>query len=197
MRHHCGPALKAGRLLTPSYENVEQAWAKACGEHSRLVCALQWLYNDPAISTVQFEFAGPEQAQEYIDAALECRPEALDSFDLLWDNKVREAYYANRMFKCTTCRCCMPCPAGVDAPRIIELYHESMMSRKTRSPSCTISWRDTAGRPVSSVAPVKRTVPSTTPLWNCWRGQPSAFHEGAGQCSGLTGKAGGKDRMQT
>ena len=126
--------LKAGRLLTPSYENVEQAWAKACGEHSRLVCALQWLYNDPAISTVQFEFAGPEQAQEYIAEALECRPEALDSFDLLWDNKVREAYYANRMFKCTTCRCCMPCPAGVDAPRIIELYHESMMFREDTIP---------------------------------------------------------------
>lgn len=119
--------LKAGRLLLPAKKNAELAWSMACSGQSRLECALQWLYNSAVISSAQFEFMSPAQAEEYIGVAVECDEEALDAFALLWDNKVREAYYADRYFKCTSCRCCMPCPEGIDAPRIIELYNDSLM----------------------------------------------------------------------
>ena len=119
--------LKAGRILLPAQENVEQAWRKACSGKSRLECALQWLYNSAAISSAQFNVTSPEQLEEYICAAVKCGEGELDAFDLLWDSKVRESYYSNRYFKCTSCGCCMPCPSGIDAPRIIELYNDSLM----------------------------------------------------------------------
>lgn len=118
---------KSGRLLLSSSSRVEAAWDQARGDGGKLKCMLDWLYNEPMISTAQLEAENAEAVEEFVKTALTCSPGALDSFDLLWDNRVREAYYAERMFKCTSCRCCMPCPLGIDAPRIIELYHDSLM----------------------------------------------------------------------
>lgn len=119
--------LKSGRLLSPASADVEDAWRRAQGTGSRLECALRWLYNEPGIASAFFDASSPERVEEYISAAASCSAGMLDPFELLWDNKVREAYYAERMFRCTSCRCCMPCLLGIDAPRIIELFNDGLM----------------------------------------------------------------------
>jgi predicted aldo/keto reductase-like oxidoreductase len=40
---------------------------------------------------------------------------------------VRDAYRSLRPVPCTTCRACLPCPRGIDAPRIFELYNDAAM----------------------------------------------------------------------
>ncbi len=40
---------------------------------------------------------------------------------------MREAYLALGPIPCTDCKYCLPCPNGVEIPRIFELYNESKM----------------------------------------------------------------------
>ncbi len=64
-------------------------------------------------------------------------------------SQVREAYRKRRPIPCPSCRACMPCPQGIDVPRIFELYNDAIMyndvktarslycGEKHRADSCT------------------------------------------------------------
>ncbi|MDR0817783.1 MAG: hypothetical protein LBN35_04005 [Clostridiales Family XIII bacterium] len=42
-------------------------------------------------------------------------------------NRIRDAYRALRPVYCTACRCCKPCPNGVDFVRLFEIYNDAVM----------------------------------------------------------------------
>ncbi|MGD9117272.1 MAG: 4Fe-4S dicluster domain-containing protein [Dehalococcoidia bacterium] len=41
--------------------------------------------------------------------------------------RVRDAYRQLRPIPCTACRGCMPCPQGIDVPRLFELYNDAVI----------------------------------------------------------------------
>jgi hypothetical protein len=44
--------------------------------------------------------------------------------------EVREAYQALSLIPCTQCEYCLPCPNGVNIPRILQIYNDSIMYDK-------------------------------------------------------------------
>jgi predicted aldo/keto reductase-like oxidoreductase len=42
-------------------------------------------------------------------------------------SRVRDAYRRLKPIPCTTCYGCMPCPRGIDIPRIFEIYNDAVM----------------------------------------------------------------------
>ena len=42
-------------------------------------------------------------------------------------SRVREAYRTLRPVNCPSCRACMPCPQGIDVPRIFEIYNDAFV----------------------------------------------------------------------
>jgi len=46
---------------------------------------------------------------------------------------IQARYHEKLMVDCTACRYCMPCPQGVNIPRIFSLYNESSMYNRKRA----------------------------------------------------------------
>jgi predicted aldo/keto reductase-like oxidoreductase len=67
------------------------------------------------------------QAKEAIALADTIEADNLSVMDEVMVSNVREIYRKIRPIPCTACRSCMPCPQGIDVPRIFELYLDSIM----------------------------------------------------------------------
>ena len=90
--------------------------------------AFRHLLNYPQVSTILSGMSTMEQLRENImlfslpDAIPDCLSE--EDKDLL--RKVKAAYEAISIIPCTDCQYCMPCPHGVDIPRVFGLYNDAV-----------------------------------------------------------------------
>ena len=68
-----------------------------------------------------------EQVQENVVSAERSGAGTLPEQDLALYGRVREAYDALCPIPCTECKYCLPCPSGVNIPRVFEIYNDLMM----------------------------------------------------------------------
>jgi len=68
-----------------------------------------------------------QQVVENIAYAEHSQPHNLIADELTLIERVRDAYLSLSQVSCTACRYCMPCPNGVDIPRIFDLYNEAII----------------------------------------------------------------------
>jgi predicted aldo/keto reductase-like oxidoreductase len=54
--------------------------------------------------------------------------------------RVRDKYQELCPIPCTKCEYCLPCPSGVNIPRILELYNEAVMYNEYRSARRLYGW---------------------------------------------------------
>lgn len=114
--------LMGGKLAHPS-----QHIADALPDSSRspVEWALDYLWNRPEVSLVLSGMSTPQQVEETVDCA------ARSSVGMLTKEQVEAVEGAGELFQrqslvpCTGCAYCMPCPFGLDIPRIYELYNRT------------------------------------------------------------------------
>jgi predicted aldo/keto reductase-like oxidoreductase len=126
--------LKDGRLLRNIPAPVQSIWDSAPETRTAADRALRWLLNDRHISTVTLDMKSPRQAEEYIAYAESISADALDIPELQRVVRAGKIYDNLREIACPVCRCCMPCPLGIDAPRRGEIYNETLMFGDDRIP---------------------------------------------------------------
>ncbi len=119
--------LKGGRLTQQPPESVARVWAGVSPERTLAEWGLRWVWNHPAVSTVVCDMSTLEQVIQNIALADDAEPASLTVQEQVLVSQVREAYRKLRPVPCTTCRACMPCPQGIDVPRIFELYNDAIM----------------------------------------------------------------------
>jgi predicted aldo/keto reductase-like oxidoreductase len=61
-----------------------------------------------------------------------------DELDLI--ARVRDTYHELSPVPCTQCEYCMPCPSGVNIPRIFAIFNEAIMYNETRSARRAYNW---------------------------------------------------------
>lgn len=122
--------LKGGRLTRRPPEPVARVWAEAPGG-TPASWGLRWAWNDPGVSTVVTGISTIEELEE--DLALADRAEAnsITINEEIFLGRLRDAYRKLRPVPCKACRGCMPCPGGIDAPRIFELFNDAIMYQDT------------------------------------------------------------------
>ena len=129
---------KAGRLLKNIPENVQKIYSGSKLNISPEERCVRWPLSFEEISSAQMsahsELSTVEQVDRYFSYADRFEPAGTDIGEKLDAAKIREAYYASRECLCTICRLCMPCPAGIDAPRIIELINDEKMFTNVEIP---------------------------------------------------------------
>ncbi len=118
--------LKGGRLVRNVPENVSDLW-NAGGGKSLASRALDWVWHHGQVSTAVVDMSSVDEVRENLAAADEAREGCLSIRDEVLISRVRDAYRGRRPVNCDTCRACMPCHNGVDAPRIFELYNDAVM----------------------------------------------------------------------
>ena len=116
---------KTRRLLSEVPEAAQSLWADSKVKRSIAEWCLLWVWNHEQISSVFTSFKDVNEAKQFTEYA--DRQEPLNMFDEITINKVIDVYKKKRVFGCTECRCCMPCPIDMDSPGITALYNDYLM----------------------------------------------------------------------
>jgi predicted aldo/keto reductase-like oxidoreductase len=88
--------------------------------------ALQWLWNKPEVATVLSGMSTMEQVLENLASARGSGIGTLPEAELELVSRLQKAYKGMFPVPCTRCGYCMPCPSGVDIPRVFGLYNEAV-----------------------------------------------------------------------
>ena len=119
--------LRWGRLTREPPELVAKVWENAPQKRSLHEWGLRWVWNHPEVSVVVSDMSTMEQVKENIALAAGAEPNSLSVRDEVVISRVRDAYYELRPVPCTSCRACMPCPIGIDVPRVFEIYNDAVI----------------------------------------------------------------------
>jgi predicted aldo/keto reductase-like oxidoreductase len=123
--------LRGGRLTKQPPESVARLWASAPQKRTPAEWALQWVLNQAEVSSTLSGMSNMDQVIENVAIADRSKPGSLTAEELTLIEQVREAYRKTNAIPCTGCQYCMPCPNGVEIPRIFELYNDAVMYNDT------------------------------------------------------------------
>jgi predicted aldo/keto reductase-like oxidoreductase len=124
--------LRWGRLTKEPPKSVAEVWASLKQKRTLAEWGLRWVWNHPEVSVVVSDMNATEQIVEDVVLADSAEPDSLTVQELVLISKVREAYRKLRPIPCPSCRACMPCPQGIDVPRIFELYNDAIIYNDTK-----------------------------------------------------------------
>lgn len=115
--------LRGGTLTFKIPKQIEEIWNESGIKRTPAEWALRWLWNKPEITTVLSGMNVDEHINENLKTANQGLPNSLTSKELSLFKRVKDLYHQLLEVKCTGCRYCMPCPAGVNIPICFDLYN--------------------------------------------------------------------------
>jgi len=124
--------LRGGRLIDPP-SKIQEIWDEAETIRTPAEWSLQWLWNQPQVSLVLSGMSTLDQVQENLNSAAKSGIGSLPEKDLRLVSHVKETYQDMSLIPCTLCNYCLPCPDGVDIPRILKIYNDGIMYDKVES----------------------------------------------------------------
>ena len=116
--------LRGGQLSKEPPEKAVKLWEKAAVKRTPADWALQWVWNQPEVSTALSGMSTIEHVAENVESAAGSGVGTLTDEESALIGQVREVYRNLSPIPCTDCKYCLPCPNGVSIPRIFELYNE-------------------------------------------------------------------------
>jgi predicted aldo/keto reductase-like oxidoreductase len=119
--------LRGGLLGKEPPEPVARVWQSAPRKSRPVAWALQWVWNQPEISVALSGMSTMAQVVENVAIAEHSKPGILKAEELELIDRVRETYLGLRPIPCSGCNYCMPCPNGVEIPRIFQIYNDAVM----------------------------------------------------------------------
>ena len=118
--------LRGGQLAQSPPAAVAAIWAQAGTQMSPVERALQWLWNQPEVTTVLSGMSTLQQVKVNLASAERARPHSLSESEQALYVAAKAALDGLEPVPCTRCDYCMPCPNGVDIPRAFALYNEAI-----------------------------------------------------------------------
>jgi hypothetical protein len=118
--------LLGGKLANPPAP-VQALWDSALQQRSGVEWALQWLWNKPEVSVVLSGMSAMAHVEEDVASAERSGVGLLGEEELALVEQVRQQYEALCPIPCTGCGYCMPCPNGVDIPRVFATFNNGVM----------------------------------------------------------------------
>ena len=119
--------LRGGSLTRPAPEPVAKIWSEAAVTRSQADWALQWIWSHPEVSLLLSGMTEMAHVEENLASADRSGVGLLAADEMALVDRVRDAYRSLWPVPCTDCKYCMPCPSGVEIPRIFAAYNNAMM----------------------------------------------------------------------
>lgn len=129
--------LRGGKLTSNIPPSVQTVLDGCDIKRSPVEWALQWVWNNPEVSTVLSGMSSMEQVIQNVALADQARPGSLSAPEVAMLSRARDAYLSQMKVGCSDCGYCMPCPNNVLISTIFELFNDLAMygtgaeSRKT------------------------------------------------------------------
>ena len=124
--------LRGGRLIDPP-QPVQDIWDRAEVQRSAAEWSLQWLWSQPEVSLVLSGMSTMQQVEENLASASRSGLGSLTSVEMDLVALAKKTYEGFQLIPCTNCGYCIPCPEGVDIPRILKIYNDGLMYDKVDS----------------------------------------------------------------
>jgi len=119
--------IRGGRLAGNVPPAIQEIWDTAEQRRSPAEWALQWVWNHPEVTLLLSGMSTMEQIQQNIETADKSGPDTLTAQELALFDQVREKYEELCPIPCTGCQYCLPCPSGVNIPRVLDIYNDAVM----------------------------------------------------------------------
>jgi predicted aldo/keto reductase-like oxidoreductase len=137
--------LLGGRLARPP-QAMEELWLDAPHRRTPADWALQWLWNQPEVSAVLSGMSTMQHVQENLSSADNSGIGVLTEDELALVAKVRDRYRGLCPIPCTDCKYCLPCPSGVNIPRVFEVFSDGVMHGDPEGARAGYKWIPEAER---------------------------------------------------
>jgi hypothetical protein len=85
---------------------------------------LRWVWDHPGVTSVLSGMNDPAQVAENCRIAEQATARSLSGEELTVIDQVRDSLRQRIKVPCTSCGYCLPCPAGVNIPRIFNIYND-------------------------------------------------------------------------
>jgi predicted aldo/keto reductase-like oxidoreductase len=115
-----------GRLVNPP-EEINALWDTATRKRTPADWALQWLWNQPEVTVALSGMSAMSHVEENLASAERSGINTLTGEELTLVARVRDLYQALSPIPCNKCNYCMPCPNGVNIPRVFETYNQGLI----------------------------------------------------------------------
>jgi hypothetical protein len=119
--------LRGGQLTKSIPPSIQDLWDAAHVQRNPAEHALQWVWNQPEVSVVLSGMSTFEQVEENVASADRSGAGTLAPEELEVYARIREAYEELCPIPCTACKYCLPCPSGVNIPRVFDIYNDAIM----------------------------------------------------------------------
>ncbi len=116
--------LRGGHLARPAPPAIQTLWNQATLQRSPAEWALRWVWDRPEVTCLLSGMNEVTQLEENCHLADRVQPESLTGEELSLIGEVRDQLRQRIKVPCTTCGYCLPCPAGVNIPRIFSIYND-------------------------------------------------------------------------
>ena len=111
--------LRGGKLAVPPVQ-VAKALSK---KKSPVEWALNFLWSKPEVSFLLSGMSNAGQLEENLKLADKAAAGMLKGMDLVMLKQAKKVFDTMALVPCTQCGYCMPCPVGLDIPKIYESYN--------------------------------------------------------------------------
>lgn len=119
--------LRCGRLAGKPPAEVARIWAEA-GPLNRLAdWGLRFVWNYAEVAVVVCDLESLYELAEAERVADGVRQDSLTVQEEILIARARDAYRKRKRIPCNSCRPCMPCPEGIDVPRVFEIYNDAFV----------------------------------------------------------------------
>ncbi|MDR0852526.1 MAG: aldo/keto reductase [Clostridiales Family XIII bacterium] len=117
--------LKGGKLTDILPDSITDLWETAPVKRTPADWAFRWVANFPEVTTILSGMSTIEQVEENLSILSEAEAGALTAAELSVIDAVAAEYNRLIPYGCTECRYCLPCPIGLQIPKIVGMRNEA------------------------------------------------------------------------
>ncbi|MDH4138338.1 MAG: aldo/keto reductase, partial [Anaerolineae bacterium] len=132
--------IRGGQLARNPPRAIMELWDTAARKRTPADWALQWVWNHPEVSLVLSGMSTLKQVKQNVASASQSGPGTLTADELALIARVRDKYRELCPVHCTQCKYCLPCPSGVNIPRVLEIYNGAIMYNDHRRARGFYNW---------------------------------------------------------
>lgn len=116
--------LKGGNLINGLPDEVMKVINESEPKRTAAEWGLRWIWNNPDVGVVLSGMTLMKHVVENVNIAKEAEPNSLTEKELAIIQEVKNIFNNKVKVPCTGCSYCMPCPAGVNIPKVFTIYND-------------------------------------------------------------------------
>lgn len=119
--------LRGGKLAKDMPEEIQAMWDEAEIKRTAADWAFRWVCNFAEVKVVLSGMGTMDEVKANIATMSDAYPNSLTEDELAIIKRAQQFFLDRTKVKCTDCRYCLPCPEGVEIPRVFSIWNNAVI----------------------------------------------------------------------